>query len=128
MNKNEELFLINETINIFVKQSVNLNLPIIVASILTASSKMAKYSEIVTDNETLEVLHPLFNPTDDEKVKKLIGLSPDYVKNNIGYSVNFNDYDSALAEYQSHKEQYDKLYNSIKNCKIIQIIHQNKIK
>lgn len=128
MNKNEELFLINETMNIFVKQNVNLNLPIIVASILTASSKMAKYSDIVTDNETLEVLQPLFNPTDDEQVKKLIGLSPDYVKNNIGYSVNFNDYASALAEYQSHKEQYDKLYNSIKNCKIIQIIHQNKIK
>ena len=125
MNKNEELFLVNETVNMFVKQDVSLSLPSIVASILTASSEMAKYSDIITEEELLQVLEPLFNPTDDEQVKKLIGLNPDYVENNIGYHVNFRDYASATAEYNSLKEEYDKLYNSIKNYKII---HQNKTK
>lgn len=125
MNKNEELFLVNETVNMFVKQDVSLSLPSIVASILTASSEMAKYSDIITEEESLHVLEPLFNPTDDEQVKKLIGLNPNYVQNNIGYNINFRDYASATVEYNSHKEKYDKLYNSIKNYKII---HQNKTK
>lgn len=125
MNKNEELFLVNETVNMFVKQGVSLALPRIVASILTASSEMAKYSGIVSEEESLQVLESLFNPTDDEQVKKLIGLSPDYVENNIGYHVNFRDYASATAEYNAQKEKYDKLYNSIKNY---DIIHQNNIK
>lgn len=125
MNKNEELFLVNETVNMFVKQGVSLALPRIVASILTASSEMAKYSGIVSEEESLQVLESLFNPTDDEQVKKLIGLSPDYVENNIGYHVNFMDYASATAEYNAQKEKYDKLYSSIKNYKII---HQNKTK
>ena len=47
MNKNEELFLVNETVNMFVKQDVSLSLPSIVASILTVSSEMAKYSDII---------------------------------------------------------------------------------
>ena len=125
MNKDAELFLVNETVNMFVKQDVSLSLPSIVASILTASSEMAKYSDIITEEELLQVLEPLFNPTDDEQVKKLIGLNPDYVENNIGYHVNFRDYASATAEYNSQKEKYDKLYNSIKNY---DIIHQNNIK
>lgn len=125
MNKDEELFLVNETVNMFVKQDVSLSLPSIVASILTASSEMAKYSDIITEEESLHVLEPLFNPTDDEQVKKLIGLNPNYVQNNIGYNINFRDYASATVEYNSHKEKYDKLYNSIKNYKII---HQNKTK
>lgn len=125
MTIDEELFLTNETLNIFVKQDVCLSSPSIIASILTASSEMAKYSDIVTKEETLEIIESLFNPTDNERVKILIGLDPNFVESSIGYSVNFSDYVSALSEYNTKKEKYDQLYNSIKNYKII---HHSKIK
>lgn len=125
MNKDENIVLINETINLFVKKNVNLSSPNIVAAILTASSEMAKFSDIVSEEESLQILEPLFNPTGAEQVKALIGMNPNYVKSNIGYSVDFRDYASATAEYNSQKEKYDKLYNSIKNY---DIIHQNNIK
>ena len=124
MNKEEKIVLVDETMNLFVKKNVDLSLPSIVASILTAASEMAKVSSIVSEEEALEVLESLFNPTDSAQVNALIGMNPNYVKSNIGYSIDFKDYASAVTGYNAQKEKYDKLYNSIKNY---DIIHQNNI-
>ena len=38
-----------------------------------------------------------------------------YVQNNIGYAVDFTDYNSAIKAYKGNKEAYDKIYYGLLN-------------
>ena len=83
------------------KKPVDLNDPKVVAAIITAASSMAlatdKYSKEVTAESLLEA----FKALDNEEITNLIGMGPQYVKQSIGYSIDFNDYGAACAAYES---------------------------
>lgn len=81
---------------------------------ITSASMMAIVSERNASREiTTEELLDLYGKTEDKNVTDLIGMSPNFVKMNTGYSVDFQDYSKASAAYQSEKEKYDKIYEEI---------------
>lgn len=109
----EQKSLVNNVLSTFVKQEVDKTKPSVIAAILTASSEMAKCSEVATEEGTLVVLGPLFNPEGNKDIQSLVGMSPNYVRSNIGYSVDFRDPGMATVNYQAQKEQYDQIYNEV---------------
>lgn len=98
--------------NLFVKKECNLKSPLVKAAIITAASKMANPSNIVTEETALEILSDAYNVWDDEKVALLIGMGPQFVESTIGYS-GFDDMASAIVNYRSNKQEYDVLYTAI---------------
>ena len=100
---------------LFNQSKADVNDPAVLAAIITAASKMARCSEMVTEDITVEQLLDLYEKVDDPGLTKLIGMGPQFVKANIGYSVDFNDYGSSMANYNQNKELYDGLYSDISN-------------
>ena len=100
---------INELFN---KNNAELNNNTI-AAIITSASKMAINSNIATPEETSLVLQDLYQVTNNDEVLNLLGMPENYAKTLIGYAINYNDYNSSISEYNTHKEQYDKFYKNI---------------
>lgn len=94
-------------------KKANINEPIVLISMITAASKMANCSSVVTEQTTIEQLLDLYQKSDNNEITSLIGIGSQYVKNNIGYAVDFNDIESALIAYQANKQVYDKIYSDI---------------
>ena len=95
----------------FCKMQVDLNKPAVIASIITAASRMAVSTDKYSSDVTTESLLEAFNALDNEAITSLIGIGPQYVKQNIGYSIDFNDYGAACAAYESDKFNYDRVFS-----------------
>ena len=100
--------------NIFIQKDVDMNKPIVLASLISAASGMSLASNNIIDSETTrDELLNLYCQSENESLRNLSYLNSNYVKVNIGYSVEFEDYDKASACYNSQKQIYDSLYNQI---------------
>ena len=95
----------------FCKMQVDLNKPAVIASIITAASRMAISTDKYSSDVTAESLLEAFNALDNEAITSLIGIGPQYVKQNIGYSIDFNDYGAASVAYESDKFNYDRVFS-----------------
>lgn len=97
----------------FVRKDCDRNANNVKAAIVTAASKMANVSEIISSQDALEELILAFGIEDDQAVQDLIGMNPSFVKGAIGYSVDFQDWGAASAAYNGEKEAYDAFYTSL---------------
>ncbi len=97
----------------FVINKSNLDEPQVLAAMITAASKMAKCTDNVDENMVVDEILDLYRKAEDVGVTSLIGMAPQYVRNNIGYAVDFNDYNSAIMAYKANVEAYDKIYYGI---------------
>ncbi len=112
LSKSKELFLKKEDANIADSE--------VVASIITAAKEMSNYAPIpYTEEDTVtQELLEVYQRSDDEEVKELIGTSPQYVKNAIGFSIDFKDANQASLAYEAEKEKYDDFYRTIEKRKM----------
>lgn len=108
----------------FIKKECDMSAENVIAALITASSKMARLSEIVSEEETIRTLLDAYEVGDNETVMNLIGMSPQYVKPAIGYSVNFNDYGSAMSAYQADKKGYDDVYKAVRTKALTENIEE----
>lgn len=106
-----EVFLKQKLEEMFVHKDCNLKNVSSLAALITAASKMAMHSGIVNEFDTIDELIDLYNV--EEETKKLIGMSPQYVKSNIGYSVDFMDFNISKRVYDANKFSYDDLYKRV---------------
>lgn len=116
MEMNESLIdeiIINKVENLFVKKELNEKNSAVIAAIITAASEMAKCSDIIDSETMVTQLLDLYKKNENEEVKSLIGMAPEYVNNNIGYSVDFRDFSSAKVNYDIEKAKYDEVYTEI---------------
>lgn len=111
----EEMRLKRNLNTLFNVKNVDLNQPNNLAAIITAASKMAIPSGIVTEDIAIEQLLDLYKKKEDQEVNAMIGMGPQFVKSNIGYSVEFNDPAAAMVAYQTNSEMYSQLYREILN-------------
>lgn len=114
-----DLRLKNGLNSMFNVKGSDINEPNVVAAVITAASKMARCTEIITEDMTVEQLLDLYQKVGDAQVMSLVGMGPQYVKNNIGYAVDFNDIASAQVAYQANKKSYDELYSKISERSMI---------
>lgn len=108
-----DLKLKSEVERIFNVKGADSNETHVLAAIITAASKMARCTEIVSENITVEQLLDLYQKNEDKELASLIGMGPQYVNAAIGYHVDFNDYSNSLYAYKSQKEDYDKVYTEV---------------
>lgn len=109
-----DLQLLSKLHEVFLKNDASVADAQVLAALITAASKMAGYSEVqVTEEMTAQQLLDLYGRADDEKVTELIGMGPQYVAQNIGYSVDFNDFSVANANYKANKNNYDSVYRQV---------------
>lgn len=120
MRELDEVLLKQKLNEIFVKKEINIENPNCMAALITAASKMATYSNRIDEFTTIDELVDLYMAS--EETKQLIGMAPQYVKANIGYSIDFNDFNVAENAYRSEKNAYNELYyriakrNQERNC------------
>lgn len=109
-NENSLKNMLKET---FVKQEVDMNNPIVLASIISAASGMANVSDIISEEKTRDELLNLYSQGENTELRNMSYINSNYVKHNIGYSVEFEDYGKASTCYNAQKDVYDKLYGQI---------------
>lgn len=110
----KELEVKSKLRQMFVKNGAELKANHELAALITAASKMAKPSEIVTEDDALEALVDLYQVRGKKEVIGLVGMGPQFVKGAIGFSTDFNDLARSIIAYQAQKPQFDALYQSIK--------------
>ena len=113
-NKDLNILINGEIQMLFVDKEVDMTADNVNAAIVTAASKMAIPAGIIGENEVAETLSADLS----EEAKSMIGMGPQYVKQIIGYSVDFNDASAALKEYTTFKDEYDALYAYIKQLSL----------
>ncbi len=114
MDQNLDGLIKSMTKKLFLKKDgVNLEDAHILASMITAASKMAICADGGNEYETMDELLDLYGKTGDKNVSDLIGMGPQYVRSNIGFSVDFMDYSCATAAYLADKDQYDQYYGMV---------------
>lgn len=109
----DEVLLKEKLRECFIKKEIKDKSSNVLASLITAASKISSFSEVIGEEETMEELMELYEI--EEETKQLIGMPPQYVKASIGYSVDFLDYGSAKIAYDSNKREYDEIYNRLYN-------------
>lgn len=103
-----------QTNNIFVQKEVDINNPAVIASIVTAAASMSDVADVdIQKDVVISQLLGVYEKNDDEMISNLIGLGPQYVRGNIGFATDFNDYSAARATYESQKDLYDQYYTNI---------------
>lgn len=113
---NSDIILKNNLEKMFIKKEVDINNPAVLASLISAVSGMASASDFAIDSEeTRDELLDLYGQNENEELKSMSYLNSNFVKLNIGYSVQFEDYDSARTCYMADKQNYDRLYTGIAN-------------
>ena len=116
MNNNLfDLNLMLELQKAFVKKdNVNFSEDSVVAAIATAASKIALASQKFDESLIADQVIELYKKSDNENVYSMIGMGPQYVRANIGYSVDFNNYGAVTGEYSANETQYDSIFNKLK--------------
>lgn len=102
-----------DTEKTFIKTACDRTAPHVKGALITVASKMARESGIVTEDDTLDVLVRAYGLKDDDTALELIGMASQYVKQTIGYSVDFNDAEVSRVEYDDQKAVYDSYYTKI---------------
>lgn len=97
----------------FIKKNCDRTANNVRASLITAASKMANASDLVSEADTLDVLIDAFGVREIPEVVELIGMGPQFVKPSIGYSVDFNDVSAVMSAYNAEKETYDQYYGMV---------------
>ncbi len=118
MNDLRDALLKNNLEKQFIVNASSSEEPQVLAAMITAASKMAKYNEFndnVDEDMVIDEILDLYQKVEDENVTTIIGMAPQYVQNNIGYAVDFTDYNSAIKAYKGNKEAYDKIYYGLLN-------------
>lgn len=92
---------------IFIKKECDINQPHIIASMITAAAEMAKASDTVSREQVIDVLAEIYNAKDNQQIGN---IPSSFVKSNIGYSVDFNDYNGVQVNYGV---DYERLYSEI---------------
>ena len=109
-----DIRLKNSLETVFIQKEVDMSNPAVLASLISAASGMALSSNNIIDSETTrDELLNLYGQSENENLRNLSYLNSNYVKANIGYSVQFEDYDRAAACYNAEKQTYDSLYTQI---------------
>ena len=116
MNNNSDISLKNQLERTFIQKEVNMNNPAVIASLVSAASGMTLAADTTMDSEiTRNEILELYGQSQNEGLRNMSYLNSNYVKANIGYSVQFEDYERARACYLADKENYDTLYEKINN-------------
>lgn len=116
MNNNSDISLKNQLERTFIQKEVNMNNPAVIASLVSAASGMTLAADTTMDSEiTRNEILELYGQSQNEGLRNMSYLNSNYVKANIGYSVQFEDYGRARACYLADKENYDSLYEKINN-------------
>lgn len=104
----------SQTERIFIKNGASTQEAGALASMITAAAGMSRvYDNGIEEQVVIDQLLNLYDKNDDPEVTDYIGVGPQLVKNVIGYDVNFNDFNSAINNYNINKEKYDSLYKTI---------------
>lgn len=98
---------------LFVHQEVDYTKPNVIAAIITAAMEMSKFTDFNLNDEICDILLEAFKVENVSEVESLIGMSPNFVKSVIGYSVDFTDFSRAQMVYETQKAQYDIFYSNI---------------
>lgn len=116
MNSNSDINLKNQLERTFIQKEVDLNSPSVIASLVSAASGMTLAADTTMDSEiTRNEILELYGQSENESLRNMSYLNSNYVKANIGYSVQFEDYERARTCYLADKENYDTLYAKINN-------------
>ncbi len=106
---------------LFVKKECDKTLPHVQAAIISAASNMAiagKFArdgiEPVSPEMVMEELLRAYQAKGNEEVEDLIRMSPAYVKDAIGYSVDFTDLSRAIVAYEAEQAEYDSFYSTVR--------------
>lgn len=116
MEMNESLIdeiLIGKIEGLFIKKENVERNQATIGAVITAASEMAKYSDIVSSEDTKNHLLNLYQVDGDLVVLSLLNMVPAFVENTIGYNADFINPMVAKANYESEKESYDEIYNEI---------------
>lgn len=97
----------------FIKKECDRTANNVRAALITAASKMANASELVSEADALDVLISAFGVQDTPEVMELIGMGPQFVNPSIGYAVDFNDAGVVMAAYNAEKATYDQYYGVV---------------
>ena len=97
----------------FIKTDCDRTASHVKGALITVASKMALESGMVSENDTMDMLIQAYELKDDDASLELIGMAPQYVKQAIGYEVDFNDEKASRAEYVAEKEVYDAYYSKV---------------
>lgn len=101
------------TERMFVKKVCDRSLVNVQAALVTAASKMAKVGAVVSEEDVLRTLVEAYGLEASEEGLAMVGMDPALVEAAIGYNVNFEDRDVALAEYEANKAEYDAYYAKV---------------
>lgn len=108
--RKEDLRLLKQNaIDVFVKKEVELDQTEVIAEIISAVSGMSIAADYDRD-AIRESLLEAFDALDNEEVADLCEMGPQFVRLNIGYSVDFEDYGAACAEYKSDPMSYNSVF------------------
>ncbi len=106
---------------LFVKKECDKTLPHVQAAIISAASNMAiagKFAESgvepVTPEMVIEELLRAYQAKGVEAVESLLNMTPNYVKDAIGYSVDFTDLSRATVAYEAQAPEYDSFYGTVR--------------
>lgn len=101
------------TERMFVKKVCDRSLVNVQAALVTAASKMAKVGAVVSEEDVLRTLVEAYGLEASEEGLAMVGMEPALVEAAIGYNVNFEDRNVALAEYEANKSEYDVYYAKV---------------
>lgn len=101
-----------ESIFVDPRKKADMSKPNNIAALITAATKMSHHSgKLATPDMTTTQLLDVYGVSDDKKVTDLLGMSSNYVKSNIGYSVDLEDISASKANYNAQQGTYDELYS-----------------
>ena len=120
MEQQIDLKLMNLLEATFIKNGASTSNPVVLAAMITAASFMGK--AIGEDASVIEeeILN-LYGKEEEESVTKLLNMDPEYVKQSIGYAVDFMNKGDAIEIYRVNMDIFNKLYSLIKHR------HENRI-
>ena len=108
-----DMLLKLKTDKTFIKKTCDRTTNNVKAALVTVASKMAIPSEIVSEADALDVLMQVYGLVDNSEVRSLIGMEPQFVRETIGYSVDFNDASQAISAYEANRSTYDDYYRQV---------------
>ena len=86
----------------------------VLAAMIAASAGISLAGDITNEQTVIDVLISIYNQENNEKLAELIKMmGPQNVKDSIGFSIDYRDYNQARYFYEINKETLDKYYNLI---------------
>lgn len=99
--------------SLFIKNGADTTKPHIIGAIASACAGIATCCTELNKEDIKKAVLKLYNMEELDGLDDLTNMSPSYVKTNIGFSIDFKDYNASKLYYELNKEALDSLYNSI---------------